>query len=209
MRGNRKAPPRGRTISEDEAALWNYATRKLERVRAKLRVPTENQAAEDSLPILGPPVARLPDERPQPESSTKPPRPFRSAKPPGGTTAPLAEFDRRKARQIAAGKAAVDARVDLHGLRQQDAHGRLRTFLLQAHANGCKTVLVITGKGGESSDRLSELAGERQRGVLRRNVPRWLEEPELRAIVLSFTQAAVRHGGAGALYVQLRKGHRT
>ena len=87
MRGNRKAPPRGRSDHEDEAALWNYATRKLERVRAKLRVPTE--VREDSLPILGPPVARLPDESRDPEPSTKPPRPFRSAKPPGGTTAPL------------------------------------------------------------------------------------------------------------------------
>jgi DNA-nicking Smr family endonuclease len=68
-------------------------------------------------------------------------------------------------------------------------------------------VLVITGKGGEEpADRLGELAGERQRGVLRRNVPSWLREPDLRTIVLSFTQAGTRYGGAGALYVQLRKG---
>jgi DNA-nicking Smr family endonuclease len=45
--------------------------------------------------------------------------------------------------------------------------------------------------------------------VLRRNVPGWLEEPDLRAIVLSYTQAGIRHGGAGALYVQLRKGSRS
>ena len=70
-------------------------------------------------------------------------------------------------------------------------------------------MLVITGKGGEEQRRSARrLAGERQRGVLRRNVPHWLEEPELRPIVLSFTQAGVRHGGAGALYVQLRKGSR-
>ena len=100
-------------------------------------------------------------------------------------------------------------RLDLHGLRQRDAHARLRAFLLEAHADGLRTVLVITGKGGEEQpDRLGDLAGERQRGVLRRNVPHWLEEPELRAIVLSFTLAGVRHGGAGALYVQLRKGSR-
>jgi DNA-nicking Smr family endonuclease len=120
---------------------------------------------------------------------------------------PLADFERRKARQIASGKVEVEARVDLHGLRQPDAHARLRGFLVEANARGLKTVLVITGKGGEEpADRLGELAGERQRGVLRRNVPHWLGEPELRAIVLSFTQAGVRHGGAGALYVQLRKG---
>lgn len=68
-------------------------------------------------------------------------------------------------------------------------------------------MLVITGKGGEGSsqDALGSLMGERQRGVLRRNVPLWLGEPDLGAIVLSFTQAGTRHGGAGALYVQLRK----
>jgi DNA-nicking Smr family endonuclease len=47
--------------------------------------------------------------------------------------------------------------------------------------------------------------GERQRGVIRRSVPHWLEEPDLRAVVLSYIQAYPRHGGAGALYVQLRK----
>ena len=115
------------------------------------------------------------------------------------SAAPLAEFERRKARQISSGKIEVDARIDLHGLRQRDAHARLRTFLLEAHADGLRTVLVITGKGGEEHpDRLGDLAGERQRGVLRRNVPHWLEEPELRSIVLSFTQAGVRHGGSGA-----------
>jgi DNA-nicking Smr family endonuclease len=41
--------------------------------------------------------------------------------------------------------------------------------------------------------------------VLKRNVPRWLAEPELAAIVVGYTEAAVRHGGAGALYVQLRR----
>jgi DNA-nicking Smr family endonuclease len=47
--------------------------------------------------------------------------------------------------------------------------------------------------------------GEPRRGVLRRNVPAWLEEPALRSIVLGYTAAGVRHGGEGALYVQLRK----
>ncbi len=67
-------------------------------------------------------------------------------------------------------------------------------------------MLVITGKGGEEpADGFGALLGERQRGVIRRNVPHWLEEPDLRAVVLSYTQASPRHGGAGALYVRLRK----
>jgi len=80
--------------------------------------------------------------------------------------APLANFDRRKVRKIASGKVEVEARIDLHGLRQRDAHLRLRAFLIEAHARGYKTVLVITGKGGEEpADRYGELAGERQRGA--------------------------------------------
>jgi DNA-nicking Smr family endonuclease len=119
----------------------------------------------------------------------------------------LAEFDRRKVRQIATGKVEVAARIDLHGLRQRDARAELRTFLLRAYASGHRTVLVITGKGGGEApaDGLGALLGERQRGVLKRSVPLWLEEPDLRSIVLSYTQAGARHGGSGALYVQLRR----
>jgi len=68
-------------------------------------------------------------------------------------------------------------------------------------------LLVITGKGGEieTGDHLARILGEPERGVLRRSVPQWLEEPELRAIVLGYTTAGLRHGGEGALYVRLRK----
>ena len=121
---------------------------------------------------------------------------------------PLAEFDRRAARQVASGKVAIDARLDLHGVRRRDARAQLLAFLRASQEQGCKTVLVITGKGDEASghrDHLADALGEPQRGVLRRLVPQWLAEPELRSVVLSFTTAGVRHGGNGALYVQLRR----
>jgi DNA-nicking Smr family endonuclease len=120
---------------------------------------------------------------------------------------PLAELDRRAVRQITSGKTAIDARLDLHGARQRDARARLTAFLVDAQAKGHRNVLVITGKGGEagSADPLGGALGEPQRGVLRRGVPLWLEQPELRAVVLTYTTAGTRHGGDGALYVQLRK----
>ena len=83
-------------------------------------------------------------------------------------------------------RTAVDARVDLHGLRQQDAHSHLRTFLSRPTLSA-QNRAGHHGKGRKVIDRLSELAGERQRGVLRRNVPRWLEEPRQSCC---FTQAA-------------------
>ena len=71
-------------------------------------------------------------------------------------------------------------------------------------------VLVITGKGAPSrrrdeDDDYGVRFGEQERGVLKRNVPRWLAEPELRSIVVSYTTAAIQHGGEGALYVHLRR----
>jgi DNA-nicking Smr family endonuclease len=203
-RAGRKPGGGGRVITPDEAELWKRATRALDRVKTKPRVGTAREQAPAS--TLAP--APLPPRTPAPASHRKPAAAAVSREkmaPP----APLAEFERRKVRQIASGKVEIGARVDLHGLRQQHAHARLRAFLLDAHAQGQRTVLVITGKGGvEPAGRLDHLAGERQRGVIRRNVPLWLEEPDLRAIVVSYTQAGPRHGGAGALYVQLRRGRR-
>jgi DNA-nicking Smr family endonuclease len=102
---------------------------------------------------------------------------------------------------------AIDARLDLHGMRQRDARVELHAFLRAAQARALKTVLVITGKGDTAAepDHLAAAFGKPQRGVLRRSVPQWLEEPDLRSVVLSYTSAGTRHGGDGALYVQLRK----
>ena len=121
----------------------------------------------------------------------------------------LAQFETRKARKIRAGRIDIEARLDLHGMRQSQAHGALRAFLLRSQARKLKWVLVITGKGtfARDSDNRDPLGGDWDappRGVLRRNVPMWLAEPELRSVVVSYTTAAVHHGGDGALYIQLR-----
>ncbi len=187
-----------RAVTPDEAALWDHATRTLSPVKAKARV-TETAAA---------PAEPSKSSPPQPPAKKSPP--VRTARPPAPRPAPappLAEFDRRQARRIATGKLEIEARIDLHGLRQSDAAARLRAFLFDAHARGLKTVLVITGKGGEAprGDYMAEAFGQKARGVLRRSVPGWLDGPELRAVVLGYTTAGVRHGGEGALYVQLRR----
>ena len=97
-------------------------------------------------------------------------------------------------RSVARGKEAIDARLDLHGLTQAQAHSTLLHFLRNAHAREARLVLVITGKGR---------GGEP--GVLRRQVPQWLGLPEFRSFVVGFEDAHVTHGGEGALYVRLRR----
>lgn len=126
------------------------------------------------------------------------------------TTVPaLASFEKKAARRLNRGNTEIAARIDLHGLRQAEAHNALRRFLLSSYARGHRWVLVITGKGSTQRNREdADFGYTQERGVLRTNVPRWLAEPELRAVVVSYTTAAQHHGGAGALYVQLRNPNR-
>jgi DNA-nicking Smr family endonuclease len=102
------------------------------------------------------------------------------------------------------GRQGIEGVVDLHGLRQSEAHQVLRGFLHRSQAAGLKVVLVITGKGGAPTD--DSPFGER--GVLRRMVPHWLRLPDLRPVVVGFEEAAAHHGGGGALYVRLRRSTR-
>ena len=96
--------------------------------------------------------------------------------------------------RVAKGKHAIDARLDLHGFTQHEAHSILLRFLRSAHDRDARLVLVITGKG-----RGGEI------GVLRRQVPQWLGLPEFRSIVVGFEDAAIAHGGEGALYIRVRR----
>ncbi len=192
----------------DDAELWRLTSATVEPLRgAKPRVP---DVASPDVTVHRPGAAsdkpRRHDEPKRMRPALPPPVP---ARPERSVPPPLATFERRKGRRIAAGKITIDARLDLHGLRQTDAHSRLRRFLFDCVADGLSTVLVITGKGGpETSDThrpFSEDAERPGRGVLRRMVPLWLAEADLRSLVASFRSAGIRHGGEGALYVQLRR----
>jgi DNA-nicking Smr family endonuclease len=125
-----------------------------------------------------------------------PSRPIRTPPPPSlPPPPPLAPLERRTRRALARGRAAPEAKLDLHGLTQAEAHGALISFLRRARSGGLGLVLVVTGRGRDPTEG----------GVLRRNVPHWLRLPELRDLVLGFEEAGTRQGGAGALYVRLRR----
>jgi len=108
----------------------------------------------------------------------------------------LTPLGRRTRQRVARGLEAIDARLDLHGLTQSEAHAALFHFLRNASEHEARLVLVITGKGAR---------GDGARGVLKRQVPQWLALPEFRTFVIGFEEATVRHGGEGALYVRLRR----
>lgn len=111
----------------------------------------------------------------------------------------LAGFDRRTKSRVARGHIEIGARIDLHGMTLERAHRRLEKFLFEAQDDGIGLVLVITGKGR------SKNPDGRESGALRREVPMWLSEARMRTVVIGFEEAAISHGGSGALYVRIRR----
>jgi DNA-nicking Smr family endonuclease len=99
-------------------------------------------------------------------------------------------------RLIDRGREPLAATIDLHGLDQDRARAVLTGFLLRAFEENHRTVLVITGKGSLGD------------GVLRRRTPEWLAEPPLRGVVAGISEAHRARGGAGALYVALKRNPR-
>jgi DNA-nicking Smr family endonuclease len=176
--------PRRRKLSEEERDLWGRITRSIAPLRRK---PTLADPAE---------AAATPN-KPKPAPSARPHAAVVSATP--NPVPRLQPLDRRQKQRLARGTESIDARIDLHGKTQGEAHLALLRFLRGAQADGAKYVLVITGKGARATDMWSE------RGVLKRQVPLWLRLPEFHRYVVGFEQANIGHGGEGALYVRVRR----
>jgi DNA-nicking Smr family endonuclease len=179
---------------KDDAALWARVVE----TAAPLRKPRSNPPK----PVAATPVP--PGRQAKPVHSAPIPKPA----PRLARVAQEERLDRQTSRQLEKGRLAVEARLDLHGMLQRDAHAALRRFLKAAQADGLRHVLVITGKGTEPGTAKS-FYEEEARGVLRQAVPGWLVGPEFSNVVLSFSAAPRRLGGEGALYVRLRRPDRS
>jgi DNA-nicking Smr family endonuclease len=175
----------------NDAGLWEKVVEKT--------APLKGRARPSGKPAPPPPKAKPAAMRSQaprqfaPSPAQKPSHVARAA--------PL---DRQTSRQLDKGRLEVEARLDLHGMRQRDAHAQLRRFLKTAQARGLRHVLVITGKGADQAASRS-FYEEDERGVLRNAVPHWLSEPDFASLVVSFSPAPRRLGGEGALYVRVRR----
>jgi DNA-nicking Smr family endonuclease len=168
MAERRRAAPRA-----EDSDLWRRAMRHVAPLRER--------------PAPAPP----PEKRPAPVAS-----PRMAAAPASPSPPPLDRFagiDRATAERLKRGKLAIEARLDLHGLIQDEAHRALTGFVGGSRASGLRCVLVITGRGAVGG------------GILRQAVPRWLDEPGLRRHLLAIAPAQPCDGGAGALYLLLRR----
>jgi len=173
-----------RRISDDERALWRGFARSVKPLRRS----------------TGADIA--PDQPAGPAS----PQSARQERADASVLPALAQFERRLRQRLARGQTTIDARLDLHGMTQSQAHAALVRFLAKAQAQGAKLVLVVTGKGAGTGISLGAARPAAfERGVLRRQVPLWLALPEFRRFVVSFEQAHGSHGGEGALYLRLRR----
>ncbi len=104
-----------------------------------------------------------------------------------------AKIDKRTTRNLVKGDLKIGAKLDLHGLTQAQAHKALQVFIQASVKKGIRVALLITGKG---------VSGE---GVLKKQVPLWLENPDLSRFILNYAEARPQHGGSGALYILLKK----
>jgi DNA-nicking Smr family endonuclease len=124
-------------------------------------------------------------------ASTTAAKPLRAA--PRQSGRPPREIEPGRRRRIVLERDLVMPRIDLHGLTQDGARAALTRFIQRVSQEGARAALVITGKGALGD------------GVLRRRAPEWLAEPPLRGLVAGLSEAHRRHGGAGALYVALKR----
>lgn len=179
-------PPKRRP-SEAESELWQQVMGDVEPLpESHLRVdgPDEGVAGpERAAPAKGASPAAPPPVAPSPE--------------PLLTHGGAPGLDRRTQTRMRRGQVKIEARIDLHGMAQSQAHHALSNFLHDQRTAGRRAVLVITGKG-----RGKDGGGE---GVLREAVPRWLNEGDNRRMIRAFSHAAPKDGGEGALYVLLKR----
>jgi DNA-nicking Smr family endonuclease len=155
----------------EEAALWREAVRGVRPLPGRRPLTPASPSAAAPPPLLpAPPVPAPALDR-------------------------FAGIDRSNAERLKRGRHPIEARLDLHGLTQEEAHRELAAFVRRSQEAGRRCVLVVTGRG----------LGPGGAGVLKSAVPRWLAEAPLRPRILAIAPAQPRHGGAGALYLLLRR----
>lgn len=175
---------KGRLPTPEERALWQQATRHDIQWRAEA-------------PVDAPPV---PEKAPSGTRATPPTPPLqvRQAKKTAPALIPddVTALDGARGRRLKRGMLPIEWVVDLHGMSRETAYREVTEALAEASAHRMRCIAIVTGKGR---------GGE---GILRREVPLWLNEGALRAMVVALVAAPAHLGGAGAYLVYLRKPER-
>ena len=102
------------------------------------------------------------------------------------------------------GQIDIDSTLDLHGMTQEEAKHATINFIKVANKNNLKIILIITGKGISNENTNTRYKNRYERGVLNKNLPAWLQMPEIRDYVNGYRYANQKHGGEGAYYILLK-----
>lgn len=102
--------------------------------------------------------------------------------------------DKNTGQRFKNGDMPIDAVLDLHGHTLESAFKALVNFIYAQNKRNARCLLLITGKGGFLG-----------RGVLKAEVPVWMNSPEIRSLILSYTLAKPKDGGEGAFYILLKR----
>lgn len=174
-------------LTDDDRILWGKVARSTRALPGRMKAMEEFETSllvEQDMAGEKKPHVRPAGTTPE----TAPAKPMK--------TAPRHHpLERPVKKKLARGRLQLEARIDLHGMFQAEAHALLHGFILRAYERGLRHVLVITGKG-------SSMGSD---GALRRAVPMWFSKPEFRHLISSYESSAQNHGGDGALYVRLAK----
>ncbi|MXO65080.1 Smr/MutS family protein [Altericroceibacterium endophyticum] len=189
-------PPRG--LSDEEAILWSRVTATVEPIHRRLekRIAAERHEPPQPAMSLNP---KLPPKQHKAKRAAARPAP---APLPSASSLPLSHgLDSSWERKLTRAGVQPDFTLDLHGHTLDGAYQRLQGGLAQARAMGARVVLVVTGKprSAEAADR-----GER-RGAIRAKILDWLAVGSHAGDIAAIRKAHPRHGGAGALYIILRR----
>ena len=194
-----------RRVRPDELELWQQVAAKAERLHPQrpgfdIQFPIKSAGPKRVKPAEK--VASIAPFKIGQKALLDSGKPIQRLGSPVSHSKPALQMDHKAFTRLKRGKLRPEARIDLHGMTLQQAYPELIGFILKSHANGCRLVLVITGKGkpGQGEDIIP-----RRTGVLRHKVPQWLRLAPVSSAILEVTPAHVKHGGGGAFYVYLRR----
>ena len=190
------SPKRRRNLSPEEKRLWDKVAQTTTPISSEATAKITTKFSEKKPHSKA--VSRPTKFKPIASSSSE----MSNERAIGSFEADTYEINRDMSRRIKRGKLRPNARLDLHGMTLNEAHPELISFLLSSSARGDRLALVITGKGKER-DTGGPIPA--RTGALRNQLPVWLRQAPLAAIVSDFGQALPRDGGAGAYYIYLKR----